>query len=394
MLWDKIVAKTIRDYQNYQDKTVRERYGVLGGVVGIIFNFIVVLIEISVGFFVNSIAIIADGFHNIVDVFSSIISIVGVKLSNKPADREHPFGHGRIEYIAALIVAFATMIIGYQFLMTSFSRILHPSAIKFDLVSLFIVLASIPVKLLLSSFYRYLGKTINSTVLKAASIDAISDVFTLSAAIASLVLSLFTKAPVDGYIGLFVALLIMYAGFTMAKETLDPLLGTKPDPELVRQLRDGILHYDYITGSHDLMIHNYGPGRTIASIHAEVPCDVSVLKLHESIDLAEKEMSEKLDIILIIHMDPLNNDDEKVRAAYSETIDLLRNYSEVKSIHDFRIVGDSEKKNLVFDIVVDSKKVVSKKDEQALKEKIDATIKQNHPLYNAIVSIDQDYTEN
>ncbi|HEX3027532.1 MAG TPA: cation transporter dimerization domain-containing protein [Clostridia bacterium] len=182
--------------------------------------------------------------------------------------------------------------------------------------------------------------------------------------------------------------------FSLAKETLDPLLGTKPDPELVRQLRDGILHYDYITGSHDLMIHNYGPGRTIASIHAEVPCDVSVLKLHESIDLAEKEMSEKLDIILIIHMDPLNNDDEKVRAAYSETIDLLRNYSEVKSIHDFRIVGDSEKKNLVFDIVVDSKKVVSKKDEQALKEKIDATIKQNHPLYNAIVSIDQDYTEN
>ena len=346
-MWDLIIHKLIKDAANTGDPRVRERYGTLGGVAGIIVNFIIFLIEIFIGLVANSIAILADAFHNITDVLSSAITLISFRMSGKPADKEHPFGHGRIEYLSTLIVSFLIMLIGYEFIKSSVSRILHPSAIHFSLISLILILVAIPLKILLSLFYRHIGLMIRSSTLQATSFDALSDVFVLGAASVSLILSFFTRIPVDGYIGVVVAIFNMSAGFSLARKTFNTLIGEPPDPVLVRNIREGLLEYPPISGSHDLIIHSYGPNHYIASIHAEVPCDIPVVKLHEAIDLAEKELSEKLNVILVLHMDPLNKDDAGVKAADADLMQAIRDIKGIRSIHDQRIVGDGEKKHLI-----------------------------------------------
>lgn len=366
--------------------------GLIGGFVGILVNILISVIELIVGAVVNSVAITAHAFNSLSDVASSAITMVSFKIAGKPADKEHPFGHGRIEYLSSLLVAMVIIIIGYEFVKTSVAKIFQPSDVIFNLVSLILVLAAIPLKIFLSRFYKVLGTAIDSSTLKASAFDAFSDVLIMAVASLSIIMSAFTDIQIDGYIGVLVALFIIYSGIKIAKEELDPLLGQAPDPKLVKSIEQGVLNAKYVSGVHDLIIHNYGPGKFMASIHAEVPCDVPVLNIHEAIDEAEKHLSEKLGIILVIHMDPLNNNDEVVRQAKSVVINVIKDIPQALSIHDLRVVGDGEHKNVVFDVVADTS-VVSKKDEEKLISEIAEAVKKKNPQYNAVISVDRNYSQ-
>lgn len=386
-----IIRKFIKNYDDVKNKDVREKYGYLGGIIGIIINLLLFGIKVTIGIFSNSIAVIADAFNNLSDVGSSVITIFGFKLASKPADREHPFGHGRIEYISGLIVAFIVMIVGFQFVLSSIERIKNPTPINFSLIPFLLILVSILFKIWLISFYKYVGNAIDSSALKASSVDALSDVISSSTVALSLVLSNFFSFPLDGYMGIVVSLIILYAGYNLVKDTLNPLLGMAPDKELVENIQKSVLSYDDISGVHDLMIHNYGPGRIMASIHAEVPCNISIVKIHEIIDKAEKEISKELDIYLVIHMDPINTNNEEVLKDRNILDEVLKKFPIIKSIHDFRVVGEGEIKNLIFDAVIDVSHHLLEDEEHKLIKDIDNSIKKIHSKYNVIITIDKDY---
>ena len=382
----------IKNNEDISDEKVRGKYIFLGGLVGILSNLLLFIIKLSVGLITSSIAIMADAFNNLSDAGSSIITIVGFKLSDKPADAEHPFGHGRIEYISALIVSFMVMLVGFQFVKSSLERIFNPVDIKFEIIPFVLLLISIFVKVWLSSFNKFVGNKIDSSALKAASTDALGDVFTSSCVAISFLASKFTSFPIDGYLGTLVALFILYSGFSLTKETLNPLLGEAPDPELVKKIQDMVLSYDKITGVHDLIIHNYGPCRCMASIHAEVPCDISIMEIHEIIDRAEREISEKLKIYLVIHMDPIAMEDEEVKKDFNMVCDIIEKDERIKSIHDFRVVGEGEVKNLLFDVVIDSEKMFKTMTKhETLINDINKAVKEIHPKYNCIITVDNDY---
>lgn len=340
---------------------------------------------------VSSVAILADSFNNLSDAAASVITIIGFKLSNKPADKEHPYGHGRIEYISALIVAFLVMLVGLQFIKTSIDRIIHPSPIYFEWIPFILLIISIFFKLWLSFFNKNLGDKIASSSLKAAATDAMGDVFTTSVVVLSFFATQFTSLPIDGYIGCVVALIIIGAGFNLIKDTLSPLIGEAPDPDMVKELTEGVLSYDYIIGVHDLIVHNYGPLRTMASIHAEIPTDIPITTIHEVIDKAERELSEKLQLHLVIHMDPVCAMTEEVVKLKNEVTKMIRYNPLIKSMHDFRVIGEGDYKNLIFDIVVDAHHLEKMISEEKLKIMITEGIKELNPYYGCIITIDKEY---
>ena len=333
-----LVKIFVKDSENVSDIKVRGAYANLAGVVGIITNLILFIIKLSVGLLSNSVSILADAFNNLSDAASSIITIVGFKMANKPADAEHPFGHGRIEYITAMIVSFMVMLVGLQFVKTSFQKIINPTPVTFELLPFILLLVSIVFKFWLSKFNKSIGNKINSSTLKATATDAMGDVFTSTTVVISFLISKFTTLPIDGYIGIIVALAIVYSGFSLIKETLNPLLGEPPDPVLVSNITDMVMSYENITGIHDLIVHNYGPGRIMASIHAEIPSNIDIMEIHHIIDTAEREISKKLNIYLVIHMDPICVDTDEIIEARNMVQDVLSKYEEIKSFHDFRII--------------------------------------------------------
>lgn len=392
MLSKFLVNTFIKDNTNTKEKKVRNKFGVLGGAVGIVVNLILVVIKVSVGLITGSIAITADGFNNLSDAASSIITIAGFKLSNMPADKEHPFGHGRIEYISSLIVSFLVILVGLEFVKSSAIRIFNPSKVDFEIIPFILLIVSVLLKLWLAGFNRYIGNKIDSKALKAAAVDSLGDVFASTCVSISFLASKFTNFPIDGYVGVVVALIIVYSGVSLVKETLNPLLGEAPDPELVKELESLILSYPHISGIHDLIIHNYGPGRCMASVHAEIPSDMDIMEIHNIIDKAEREISQKLELYLVIHMDPICLSDDEIKVAYTEVSKIIKYNPLIKSMHDFRIVGEGNEKNLIFDVVVDSENLKKIMDEQALKNDIIDAIKELHPEYNCIITIDHDYT--
>lgn len=387
-----LVSKFIKNYDHMDNPKIRDSYGYLGGITGIIINFILFVTKLFVGIVSHSISVTADAFNNLSDVASSVITILGFKLASKPADEEHPFGHGRIEYLSGLVVSFMVMLVGIEFLKSSYDRIIHPAKVIFELIPFMFILLSIGAKIWLSRFNNYIGKTINSSALQASSLDALGDVFTSSTVAVSLLLSKFITYPIDGFIGILISLFILYSGYTLIKDTLNPLLGQAPDQELVKGITEGVTSYDYISGVHDLIVHNYGPGRIMASVHAEVPCDVSIIKIHEIIDRAEKEISKKLNIYLVIHMDPINTDDKDVAFTRKEVDSIIKKYPMIKSFHDFRVVGNGEYKNLIFDIVIDYSQKLSKEFDDKIIEDISNDIHSIHNNYNAVITIDRDFT--
>lgn len=392
MLSKFLVTTFVKDHKNIDDTKVRNSYGLLGGVVGIISNSILFIIKILVGIISNSISVTADAFNNLSDVVSSIITLVGFKLASKPADKEHPFGHGRIEYISALIVSFMVILVGFEFVKTSYNRIINPVQVNFKVIPFILIVLSILTKVWLSKFNKYIGDFINSSALQASSFDALSDVITSSCVALSLILSKWISLPLDGYIGIIVSLFIMHSGYTLIKETLNPLLGEAADPKLVKNIMEQTLSYPYINGAHDLIVHNYGPGRCLASIHAEVPDNISIVDIHEVIDRAEKEISQKLNLELVIHMDPVNTNNKEVNSIKKDVEEILLNYPTIKSFHDFRVVGSGNVKNLIFDIVIGYSIPFTNELKKDLKENISTDIKKINPSYNTIITIDRDFT--
>lgn len=391
MLTQYLLKKATKNNKDYKDKSTRKQIGYLSGIVGVFINLILFLMKFIVGLTASSVAILADAFNNLSDAASSLITIIGFKLSSKPPDKEHPYGHGRIEYISALMIAFLVMLVGFQFIKTSVDRILNPSPIHFEWIPFILLFASIFLKLWLSLFNKHLGKKINSSSLLAAATDALGDVFTSSVVLISFFCSTFTSFPIDGYVGCIVAFIVLYAGFNLIRETVSPLIGTAPDPEMVNEITEGLLAYDYITGVHDLIVHNYGPSRTMASIHAEIPADISIMKIHEVIDRAERELSEKLQLHLVIHMDPVCIMTEEMIKLKNEVCKIIKYNPLILSMHDFRVIGECEHQTLIFDIVVNAPDLEKIMSEDKLIAMLNDAIKEINPSCTCIINIDKEY---
>jgi len=332
----------------------------------------------------------ADAFNNLSDVGSSVVTIFGFMMSGKPADKEHPFGHVSFEYIAAMVVSFMVILVGFEFVQSSINKIINPDVLKFDIFTFILLLSSIVVKIWLAFFNRKIGKTIGSKVMEATAFDSLSDVIATSVVALSLVASRWIAVPIDGYIGFAVSVFILYNGFNLTKETLNPLLGAAPDEELVKAIMDKTLSYKGIIGIHDLIVHNYGPCRIVDSIHEEIPYNMDIMEAHDIIDLAEQEISEELGLHLVIHMDPINTDDEVVQNAKAQVIDILKDFPQDLSIHDFSVVGKEKHMNVIFDMVVPYG--FKEKDEKVLVEEVKQAIKKRHPNYDAIITIDRQYS--
>lgn len=391
MIFDFLTSKLIKNSENVYDEQVRNKFVYVAGIIGIISNLALSIVKIFVGFISSSVSITADGFNNLSDMASSAITIIGLKLASRPADKEHPFGHGRMEYLSALIVAFMVMLVGIQFIKSSIERIINPVAIKFELIPFILLLLSVLVKIWLSTFNKSIGNKINSSALKAAAVDAMGDVFTSSCVLISFLASKFTTIPIDGYVGLIVSVAILYAGFSLVKDTVSPLLGEAPDEELVNAIKEGVMSYDNIIGVHDLIIHNYGVGRCMASIHAEIPSNIDIVTIHNIIDTAEREISEKLNIYLVIHMDPMCIHCDRVKDEMSMVEKIISKYENIKSMHDFRRTEGEDKVNLIFDLVVDAHYVTTKEDEEEIKNTVSREIKILKPDYNCIITIDKEF---
>ena len=345
--------------------------------------------KLLIGARMNSLAIMADAFNNLSDAASSVISFVGVKMANKPADKEHPFGHGRIEYIAALIVSFLVIEVGFTFLKSSLEKIRNPEEITFQMVPFLILVLSVGVKLWMALFNRKLGNRIQSKVMLATSADSMGDVITTSATIASTLICHFLSVNIDAIAGLVVAVLVMWSGISIAKDTLEPLIGQGADPDLYARIMKEVASYEGIVGTHDLIVHNYGPGRSMASIHAEVPRDVDIEVSHDIIDRIEHEVGEKLGILLVIHMDPVEIHDATVLATKEKVRNVISILDPELSFHDFRMINGSEKKKLIFDLEIPYS--YKKKDCDRVIGQIGALMKEMDEKYECVVNIDKKY---
>ena len=347
-----LVKRFVKDYENVENAKVRTAYGMLASILGICCNLFLFSSKLFAGFLVNSISVMADAFNNLSDAASSIIGFVGVRMAEKPADEEHPFGHGRMEYIAAFMVAFLVVQVGFSLLKTAVEKILHPETLSFSLFSVGILVLSVLIKLWMASYNRKLGKKINSTVMMATAADSLGDVGATSATIVSLLVFRFFHINIDGIIGLVVSVLVLIAGINIAKDTLAPLLGEAIDPEVYKKISDFVESYDGIIGSHDLIVHNYGPSRSMASIHAEVPSKLDIETSHAVVDQIERDALEKLGIFLVIHMDPVETDNELAAILKEMAIDVILHLDSRLTLHDFRIAQSPARINLIFDLVV------------------------------------------
>ena len=383
---DFLVRCFVKEYENTDNADVRTSYGILSSMVGICCNVLLFAAKLLIGVGMHSLAIMADAFNNLSDAASSVISFVGVKMANKPADKEHPFGHGRIEYIAALIVSFLVIEVGFTFLKSSLEKIRNPEEITFQMVPFLILVLSVGVKLWMALFNRKLGNRIQSKVMLATSADSMGDVITTSATIASTLICHFLSVNIDAIAGLVVAVLVMWSGISIAKDTLEPLIGQGADPDLYARIMKEVASYEGIVGTHDLIVHNYGPGRSMASIHAEVPRDVDIEVSHDIIDRIEHEVGEKLGILLVIHMDPIDINNAYVNALREQTDGVLRQIDGQLTMHDFRIVDGKRQINLIFDVVVPFSY-----DEDAKRDllmKIYDGLKAIDSRYNPVVTLD------
>ncbi|HJB79647.1 cation diffusion facilitator family transporter [Flavonifractor plautii] len=349
---DFLVRHFVRDYQQVQDPAVRERYGVLSGGVGIFLNLLLSLGKFFAGVVTGSIAVTADAFNNLSDAGSSVVTLVGFKLAGQKADDGHPFGHGRIEYLAGLLVSLLILMVGVELGKTSIEKILQPEEVAFSLLSVGILICSILVKLWMSLFNRKLGRRIHSAAMQATATDSLSDVVATSAVLAGTLIGHFAHVSIDGWIGVVVAVFILRAGWGAAKDTLNPLLGTAPDPELVKAIQQLVLSHEQVVGMHDLVIHDYGPGRRMCSFHAEVPEGNDIMEAHDAIDHIEREIQEKFGIETTAHMDPIATGDSEVTRLRDQMRDLVREIDPDMSIHDFRLTRGPRHTNLIFDVVV------------------------------------------
>ena len=384
-----LVNKFIKDSANIESTEVRTRYGMLASVEGILCNVLLFSVKLEKGLNLTSLEVTADAFNNLSDAASSIISFVGVKMAGKPADAEHPFGHGRIEYIAALIVSFLVIEVGFTFFKSSISKIMHPEEITFDPVPFIILILSILVKLWMAFFNNKLGKRIDSKVMLATAADSLGDVITTSATVISIVICHFTSINVDAIAGLIVSGIVIWSGVSIAKDTLEPLIGQRVPSELYQKITDMVESYEGIVGAHDLIVHNYGPNRSMATIHAEVPNDVSIEASHEIIDRIERDAKKELNILLVIHMDPVEMRDEEVLELRDKTSHIVHALDPELHFHDFRVLKENEQKNLIFDLVVPDS--YTEKDANRVMHQLIALLHEMEKNVDCIITLDRSF---
>ena len=376
----------IKNHTETSDPGVRRAYGVLCGAVGIFLNVLLFAAKYLAGTLTGSIAIVADAFNNLSDAGSSIITLLGFKLAAKKPDRDHPYGHGRFECIAGLVVSFVILMMGFDLAKSSVTKIFHPEAVDFSILSICILIGSILVKLYMSLYNRAVGKRINSAAVLATATDSISDVCAPTMVLAATLIARFTGVNIDGWAGAIVSLVILWAGYNAAKDTIDPLLGQAPDPEFVQRIADIVNRYPEVVGIHDLAVHDYGAGRVMISLHAEVPSSGDIMALHDVIDTIERDLQDELNCSAVIHMDPICTDD----ALITSTRELLKNriheaISPDVSIHDFRMVPGPTHTNVIFDAVVPYE--FPQSDEQ-VREEISKLVRALEGDYFAVVTID------
>lgn len=376
----------IKNREDVKNPKVRHAYGSLASRVGIVLNLLLSAVKFVAGFLSGSISVTADALNNLSDAGSQVITLISLKIAAKPADRDHPFGHARMEYIASLIVSFLILLVGFELFRESVDGILHPSEIFFGNLTLVILALSVAAKLWLFFFYRKIGKKIQSSVILASSADSLSDVASTSAVLVSAILCRLFGIRTDAYMGIVVAFLIFWAGIRILNETKNSLLGSAPDPRLLEDVHRICSEYPQILGIHDMVMHNYGPGNTIASFHAEVDGSANVFATHDVIDTVERRLWRDLNIRATVHMDPIVTDDERINLLRTKVSDTVQAIDPRLSIHDFRFVEGPTHTNLIFDVCAPFELTLS---DDELKRRVDSEISQLNPNYFTVVTVDR-----
>lgn len=380
----------IRNRENTGDPAVRLAYGRLCGLVGIGLNLLLFGGKLFAGTVSGSVAVTADAFNNLSDAGSSVVTLLGFQLAGKKPDPQHPFGHGRIEYISGLVVSGLILLMGVELAKSSLDKILHPEEVTFSLLALGIMAASVCVKLYMWLYNRQVGRRIHSAAMEATAMDSLSDTASTFAVLVAMLIGKWTGLAVDGYVGLVVALFILFSAYKAARETLSPLLGQAPDPELVREIRDIVLSDDTVVGVHDLVVHDYGPGRLMITLHAEVPAHGDIMAMHDVIDNIEKELMEKLHCHAVIHMDPVDTDDASIARLREQVAELVKQVEPSLTIHDFRVVRGTTHDNLIFDAVLPfSSTMTPAQAAQAIRDRVRAM----DGNYYAVVTVEHSYTD-
>ena len=374
--------------KNVKDPKVRTKYGTLSSLTGIVVNFILSITKVVIGIISNSMSIISDGLNNITDAGSSVITMIGFKMSQKKVDDDHPWGHGRMEYIAAFIVDMLIILVGIELFQSSIDKIINPVMPDISTITITILVIAIIAKLWLFFFYNKIAKTINSEAIKGNAYDSISDVISTFVVLLSALVAKFSNISIDGYVSILVSIFILFTGFKALKETVDILLGARPDPELVKGIEEFTKKYDMIVGIHDMMIHDYGPGRKIVSFHAEVPANSDICMAHDIIDQMEQDIYEEFNCITTIHMDPIEVDDEEINKMREITEKIVKEINENYSIHDFRMTNGGGRINLIFDLVIPREEKV---DSDKLKVQVQQKIHSENPKYYAVPKVECSY---
>ena len=386
---EKMLQVFVKDYQNTADESVRKNYGFFSSITGIVCNIFLFVLKYALGVISGSVSVISDAFNNLSDSGSCIITMIGYKMAAKPADKGHPFGHGRLEYIFSMVIAAIVIVVGIELFGTSVDKIRNPQEIRFDWFVLAALVLSAFVKLWLFYFNRALGGKIQSSVMLATAQDSLNDIFATLAAVIALVSSMFTEFPIDGLMGCLVSVFVMYSGYGIIKDTVDELIGKPADPQVVAKLKEILDASEITLGYHDILIHSYGPGVTFGSAHVEVDSGGNIVEIHEKIDRLEKQVYSDLKVLLTIHMDPVETENAVLEEAKRAAKEVLAKIDPMLSIHDFRMVSGQERTNLIFDLVLPFESKLKEKD---LLEQLELGLQEKDPAYHAVVNIDRDYT--
>lgn len=366
----------------------RGKYGMLSSATGIVVNILLSIVKLVIGIIANSISIISDALNNITDVGSSVVTMIGFKISQKKIDKDHPWGHGRMEYITAFIVDIIILMVGFELLKSSIDKIIHPELPAVNNVTIIILVIAVLTKLWLFLFYKKIAKTIDSNAIKGNAYDSISDSVSTLVVLISAVVAKLCGISIDGYASLIVSVFILFTGYKAIKETVDLLLGMKPDPEFIKDIEEEAKKYDMISGIHDIMVHDYGPGRKIVSFHAEVPADEDICKVHDIIDQMEQDLFEKFNCITTIHMDPIVVDNKEINDMRDFTEKIVKELNPEFSIHDFRMTDGGKRVNLIFDLVVPRDKEYDK--EEIIKN-VQQKIHEKGKKYFAVIKVETSY---
>ena len=385
---DFLIKRFVKNPEQVKENEVRENYAMLSTTTGIVVNLVLSIGKIIIGILSNSMSILSDGLNNITDAGSSVVTMIGFKMSQKKMDQDHPWGHGRMEYISAFIVDILIILVGFELLRTSIEKIFNPELPLIGNVTIIILVASILAKLWLFFFYKKIAKTIDSAAIKGNAYDSISDVISTTAVLISAIVARVFEISIDGYISFLVSIFILYTGAKAVKEIIDILLGSSPDPEFVKEIEEFVKNYDLVVGIHDMMIHDYGPGRKIISFHAEVPADINIGKAHDVIDKIEQDIFEKYNCITTIHMDPIVVDDEEINSMKKTTEEIVKSINKEFSIHDFRLTDGGERINLIFDLVLPRE---GEFDKEQIRKEVQEKIHKINNKYYAVITVEHSY---